>query len=841
MPMHSPPASPLAPGSKNIVVCLDGTGNKFEASNTNVVKLFQLSLRDAGQIAYYDPGVGTLGDAGYKTSLARKLNAALGGAIGVGLMKNVEQAYAYLMDHHLEGDRIYIFGFSRGAFTARVLAGLINRCGLFEKGCQNLIPYAMESFLEQQKQAASGSETQDYFRLRSSFRRTFGRRLQGQGSDDGPRLQTPIHFLGLWDTVKSYGRLYNPSRIPRESTNESVRTVRHAIALDERRVFFPQMHWQRKGKQQDVHEVWFAGVHGDVGGTPAEIKSGLSKITLDWMLRHAVNAGLRIDHDDRLRIVHGIASRSTDFAPAIAKPDPAALRHESLSGPWWLIEALPWRRNDGPGDGPLCWWRGRREPERLRAVPGSAVLHGSMIERISQAQERYQGNTAAATYRPGQLPLISVAGHERLAAGLPVLAAGPDPLTLRLLLPLPDGSGEVLMHRLSQAECQAWPAAGCDDGGQALALLAVTAGGAIKRSLPGAVLRQAAGQALATARQTLGAAPGNPAANWLDALTLDAFSLGAAVAAKQVKPTDTAITGPDLALRAACAPLGERLAQARAVLRCLARWGNEIERAGVAASGGADPGAAVLCHRLYLARTAPRQSRPEALAMDAMLEAFECTVQAGIALLAADGGPGGGHAAPAAARSGGDTGGAASDCVAESALADALERALEAWVALRAPAAVALAPQQRLAMAALLARLAVAAPAPPGAAKRATQLQALLTDVQALRAGGDGRYLALAQALHPDEAVDQLAGSFKGVVDLVDWPAAFDNAAAPFKPAPQPAAASAAQPLDALIKALGELDTALGKIWLEPGQRQALNSACGHVHGSLVTWADRLP
>lgn len=834
---------PLDPPNKNIVICLDGTGNRFEACNSNVVKLFQVCARDHSQIAYYDPGVGTLGDAGYKTSLGRRVNAALGGAFGAGLMKNVEEAYAYLMEHHAQGDRIYIFGFSRGAFTARVLAGFINRCGLFEKGCQNLIPYAMESFIEQQKSEATGEETQDYFRLRSSFRRTFGRRFQAKGRDDLPSLQTPIHFLGLWDTVKTYGNLYNPSRIPRESVNESVGIVRHAMALDERRAFFPQMHWRRKGKGQDVREVWFAGVHGDVGGTPREIESGLSKITLEWMLCHAVEAGLRIDAADYHRIVHGVLARAAGYAPAIAKPDSTALRHESLTGPWWLIEALPWRRNDGPEDGPnhgpLCWWRGRREQERMRAVPGSAVIHGSALARTGQPQERYQANTAAAAYGPGQLPLLSDAGHRRLAKGFPVLTCEPDRQTQRLLLLLPDGSGEVLMHRLSKAECKAWPTAGCDDGLLALALLTLATSQAIAEALPVSVLTCALRKAIKTARQNLRLAANKPAAAWLDAFTAPA----GAAAGIGGRPPSTEIAKCEGALRDACASLDDRLVDARAVVRALARWANEIERATVAAPGTApataDQGTTDLSHGLYLARTGSGESGPDTATIDALLEAFEGAIQAGIALLESD-----------------QAAGAKDATALDAALRAALERALDAWIALRAPASIAPATQRRAPIAPMLARLAVLGAVSelgaPGAVESDTPLRGRLKNVQSLRACGDGRYLAVAQALHPDEAVQVLARSFKAVVKLVDWPDAFAEAATMLvrgvQGAAQPAAQGLAplgaaivrQQLDEVIKALSTLDLALSQVWLAPGHRDGLNIARGHAYESLVTWADRL-
>ena len=121
---------------KNVVICLDGTGNQFKEANSNVVKLFRVLQRDPRvQVAYYDPGVGTLADPDYKTPVAKKLNKAFGLAFGRGLTRNLEEAYAYLMDQYEADDRIFLFGFSRGAYTARALAGFIHSCGLLEKGC----------------------------------------------------------------------------------------------------------------------------------------------------------------------------------------------------------------------------------------------------------------------------------------------------------------------------------------------------------------------------------------------------------------------------------------------------------------------------------------------------------------------------------------------------------------------------------------------------------------------------------------------------------------------------------------------------------------------------------
>ena len=121
---------------KNIVICCDGTGNEYGKHKTNVVHLFTVAKRDLGeQIVFYDPGVGTS---------FNRLKKLYGMAFGRGIVRNIEDAYRYLMDRYVDGDKIYLFGFSRGAFTVRSLAGMLYKCGLLQKGSNNLIEFALK-------------------------------------------------------------------------------------------------------------------------------------------------------------------------------------------------------------------------------------------------------------------------------------------------------------------------------------------------------------------------------------------------------------------------------------------------------------------------------------------------------------------------------------------------------------------------------------------------------------------------------------------------------------------------------------------------------------------------
>ena len=171
---------------KNIIVCCDGTGNEYGTNNTNVVIAYALAEESAQQCRYYDPGVGTGGwvyeeDAG-------TLRAAMDQATGHGLRKNVEDAYRFLMQAYEDDDRVYLFGFSRGAFTVRSLAGMLHRCGLLRPTAANLVEYA--SKLYHQEDGDNGGEEVD-----AGFRATFAR-------------PCPVHFIGVW----GYRRVPHPQR-----------------------------------------------------------------------------------------------------------------------------------------------------------------------------------------------------------------------------------------------------------------------------------------------------------------------------------------------------------------------------------------------------------------------------------------------------------------------------------------------------------------------------------------------------------------------------------------------------------------------------------------------------
>ena len=248
--------------SKNIVLCLDGTGNQLKDSgNTNIVKLYaMLDLSDPEkQVAFYDPGIGTFSAQGAWTPVAKLVSKLFGLAFGYGIKTNLAEAYLYLMQTYEPGDKVFVFGFSRGAYTARLLAGMTYRAGLLRRGCENLVPYLVAAFTK------GGDMTGKDWDTLSEFTEVFGISIVENGKR---RRSLPIEFLGLFDSVKALGLLRSP-RFPYTVQLPRVKNIRHAIAIDERRRPYKEyiVKLADGNEETDLVEAWFAGVHSDVGGS----------------------------------------------------------------------------------------------------------------------------------------------------------------------------------------------------------------------------------------------------------------------------------------------------------------------------------------------------------------------------------------------------------------------------------------------------------------------------------------------------------------------------------------------------------------------------------------------
>ena len=270
---------------KNIVLCLDGTANQLKAKgNTNVVRLYELlDLSDPDvQVAYYDPGVGTFGAKGAVTPIARWFTKILGLAFGYGLRTNLAEAYTYLMQTYRPDDRVFLFGFSRGAYTARALCGMTHRAGLLRPGAENLVPYAVNVYARSKREWDEG----DWVQI-DKFARVFS-------VEAGRGRSLPVHFVGIWDSVKAAGILRWNLKWPYTRQLSNVATVRHAVSIDENRRPYREYLVQAREEGPNTREVWFAGTHSDVGGS-FEDDRRLGDITLQWMAEHAVASGLFVD------------------------------------------------------------------------------------------------------------------------------------------------------------------------------------------------------------------------------------------------------------------------------------------------------------------------------------------------------------------------------------------------------------------------------------------------------------------------------------------------------------------------------------------------------------------
>ena len=402
---------------KNIIILCDGTGNEISENISNVLKFYRcLRKTDKGepprQMVFYDPGVGTLARPNPWRKLVQDFTAIMGLATGYGLDDKVLQSYLFLVEHYEPGDRIYLFGFSRGAYTVRVLAGLIHKVGLLTPEQANLAGSGLTAYKQfsSDDQESLGDELKAF---------TDGGAPPPPAKDDQAaqfaRITSTrwplIRFVGVWDTVASVivprpDRFYWPSFEDLAWTlqNPSVETFRQAISIDERRAMFRLKKWDEPqtftlnrfnaagAKPQDIKQVWFAGVHSDVGGGYPEIESGLSKYPLLWMIEQAVEAGLKVNPATVNQLAWGVKRKSSPYS--YVAPSPEAMLHQSLHGAWWILEFFP--KNAKYKEWPARrTFLGRYIPDaEPRPIPEGAFIHESVTKRMDAVRE----------YRPVNLP-----------------------------------------------------------------------------------------------------------------------------------------------------------------------------------------------------------------------------------------------------------------------------------------------------------------------------------------------------------------------------------------------------------------------------------------------------
>lgn len=408
---------------KNIVICCDGTGNQIDSTISNVLKLYRILEKGDRQRVYYNPGIGTIGQKNAWQRFKQEARGVFGLVTGYGLDDDVLGAYHFLSQTYEEGDKVWLFGFSRGAYTVRVLAAFIHVIGVLRPDQLNLAGYALTAF----KRSSADSQR-------------VNRRKPGDGKTDrgdenhSTELEAAWHFsrvvgvktiriefVGVWDTVASVIIPSEDTFLPDlqtlrfTRTNSSVKTFRQAMAIDERRRMFRLNAW-KEGQPyrpapfnpaseipQDVLQVWFAGVHADIGGGYPESESGLSKYPLLWMIEEAHAKGLLVN---RAMVNHLVLGRPRKGSNHVyVAPDATAKLHVSMTTGWKLLEWLPKRakwREWKSRRSLLGWYLPRAEP---RVIPDGAFIHQTVFERIERLTA-YRPVNLPTDYRVAQWPEV---------------------------------------------------------------------------------------------------------------------------------------------------------------------------------------------------------------------------------------------------------------------------------------------------------------------------------------------------------------------------------------------------------------------------------------------------
>jgi uncharacterized protein (DUF2235 family) len=334
--------------TKKIVFCADGTWehpadpNLVEPLDTNVYKLYRTLLVSPTQIPHYDDGVGADGNP---------IDRILGGGMGAGLFQKIKDGYTFIAQSYQLGDEIFLFGFSRGAYTARSLAGMLAACGLPGQG---------------QLSTQAVNDAFQAYRDRTANRSALLTNLQTKYGNQ----KATISMVGVWDTVGSLGipgalfEGFDEQQYGFLDTglHPNIKTAYHALSINERRREFPPTLWNALTQDaiasgQVLEQVWFAGCHSGVGGGYTE--TGLSDIAMSWMMGKAADLGLEFDP--------GVRARYTDVDP----------KH-----------SLDFLRDSWK----VCWLF-----PKSRSVPNDSWISNSVDIRINQLSD----------YRPENLQVVS--------------------------------------------------------------------------------------------------------------------------------------------------------------------------------------------------------------------------------------------------------------------------------------------------------------------------------------------------------------------------------------------------------------------------------------------------
>lgn len=397
--------------AKSIILFSDGTGNSSaKLFKTNVWRMYEAvdlgpsaeGKRD--QISYYDDGVGTS---------SFKPLTVLGGAFGWGLQRNVLDIYRYACRNYREGDDIYAFGFSRGAFTARLVVALIASEGLVRSSSEAELDRKSREAYRSFRAAFLPRRLQWPTQCLRSARRVMGGWLgklrDRKPYDPADNCRPDIRFIGVWDTVSAYGgpiteitraidNWIYPLSMPNYQLDEHVMCARHALAIDDERDAFHPLLWdevheaalldQKRVKEGRLKQVWFTGMHADVGGGYPD--ESLSYVSLLWMMEEAEHADLRTLKVVKDRIV-ALASSYGPIHDSRAGAG-AYYRYQPRKIAAWLDPVDP--RTRSLRDPAITDSRGKS-----RGLLRSVSVHESVINRIATGTDRYAPITLPQHFR----------------------------------------------------------------------------------------------------------------------------------------------------------------------------------------------------------------------------------------------------------------------------------------------------------------------------------------------------------------------------------------------------------------------------------------------------------
>jgi hypothetical protein len=331
--------------ARQLILCCDGTNNNLtgRTRDTNVAKLAELLVPDSqDQLLYYDPGVGNAGELPEATlydKVWQKLQRFYSLAYGKGIYENIAQAYLFLMRNWQPDDQIFLFGFSRGAFTARSVGGLVTQFGIMRPEMEAMVPTLLHVyFLDRDKHKDT------YESIKTQINQLF---------TNNAARSAPVWFVGVWDTVESVGAPLLQRKITAVPTivNKRFHHVRQALALDEFRYSFtPRPYIIEKDYDYAVHhqsmeQQWFSGAHSDVGGGMPNSQAGLSQQAFLWMAQESVQCTLRLRPEvlnaqgqpDPIKLCEWLGSRTV---PTWQTPAHKVVNDQLYLTPWWALGGM---------------------------------------------------------------------------------------------------------------------------------------------------------------------------------------------------------------------------------------------------------------------------------------------------------------------------------------------------------------------------------------------------------------------------------------------------------------------------------------------------------------------